>query len=150
MSIKQLKNVGRVMGLMLLYLCCFLIFGFYSCFQWNNLKNTIAGAGPDGNIQTDYHPFTNKDISHHIGIYIFNGLATSLRVEQRFKLQRINKLHCNNFMYGTFVTKTQRHHNHLECFLHARTRLLKFHPVSSTLTEIWDHQSAGWMTFTLV
>ena len=79
-----------------------MIANFYSCFYWTNINAKLSGADPGGNIYTDYHPFTNKELRQHIGIYIFNGLTPSLRVEQKFNPQRIDKLHRNNFIYGEF------------------------------------------------
>ena len=52
----------------------------------------------------------------HIDLYIFNGLAPSPRVEIKFKPQRADVVHGNDFIYQAFGPNAERRHRRLECF----------------------------------
>lgn len=84
--------------------------------KWTNLKATLAGVGPDGNIYQDYHPFTNKELRQHIGIYILHGLSPSPRVEHKFKSQRVDCVHENDIVYASFGPNAKRRHQHFRYF----------------------------------
>ena len=131
MNIKQLKWYSD--GVIVVIFVLIFIDNFYSCFQRTNLKATLVGDSPNGNIYTYYHPLSNKELYQYSGIYIFNGLLQPPRVEQKFEPQRIDKIHCNYFIYCAFGTNEKRRHKNFKFFLHAITRPLKLHPMPSTI-----------------
>ena len=56
--------------------------------EWKTLKANLADAGPNGSCYQDYKPFSELDLQQHMGLYIFNGLSPSSRVETKFYPQR--------------------------------------------------------------
>ena len=63
-----------------------------------------------------FHPFSNKELCQHIGLYIFNGLALSPRVEMKFKPQQSDVVHGNDFIYQYFGLNAERYYRHFKCF----------------------------------
>ena len=85
--------------------------------KWTNLKAVLAGAGPDGTIYPDFTPFTIKEVRQHLGLYIFNGLTPSPRVEYKFKPQREDVCHGNDFIYHAFGPRAAHRHKEFKAFL---------------------------------
>ena len=74
--------------------------------KWTNQKAEYAGAGEGG---SGYYPtfkrFTMKEIRQHTGLYVWNELNPSPRVEYKFDPQVKNKLHGSDFIYDSFGGK---------------------------------------------
>ena len=64
-----------------------------------------------------WKPFNAKKLRQYFGPYLFNGLATSTRVEQKFKPQSQDPVHGNYFIYHTFDPNDERRHNRFKTFL---------------------------------
>jgi hypothetical protein len=84
--------------------------------KWTNLKAALAGAGPDGTTYTDYRPFTARETRQHLGLYIFNGLSPSPRVEMKFRPQTDDPVHGNDFVYQSFGPNAERRNKHFRSF----------------------------------
>ena len=85
--------------------------------QWTNLKATLAGAGPDGTSYKNFRPFSVKEVRQHIGLYIFNGLNPSPRVELKFRSHEDDVVHGNNFIYRSFGPAAAMRHKEFKAFL---------------------------------
>ena len=70
--------------------------------KWTNMKAIFAGAGPGGSCYREIHPFTVEEVQQHLGLYVFNGVAPSPRIELKFKPQRLDKVHGNDFIARSF------------------------------------------------
>ena len=94
------------------YACCVLRFAliisisknysFQLLTRWTNLKATLANAGPGGACYPDFYPFSVREICQHMGLYVFHGVAPSPQIERKFKPQREDKVHGNDFIYTSF------------------------------------------------
>ena len=63
-----------------------------------------------------FKKFNPKEIHHHLGVYIFHGLSPSPQVYTKFKLQRVDKVHSNYFIYNLFGPDANRHHKNFKAF----------------------------------
>ena len=84
--------------------------------QWTNIKASLAGAGKDGVCYPDFKDFTEKEIQQHIGLYVFQGLCPSPRIELKFNPQHRDKIHGNDFVYRSFGANAERRHRHFKAF----------------------------------
>ena len=89
-------------------------FDFFA--RWTNLKATLAGAGEGGSCYYDCKPFSARELRQHFGLYLFNGLAPSTRVEHKYKPQIQDPVHGNDFIYHKFGTNSERRHCHFKFF----------------------------------
>ena len=85
--------------------------------KWINLKATLAGAGEGGSCYHDWRPFSAKELRKYFGLYIFNGLSPSPRVENKLRPQSEDQLHGNDFIYHSFGANAERRHWHFKTFL---------------------------------
>ena len=90
-------------------------FDFFA--RWKNLKATLAGSGEGGYFYYDCKPFSARDLRQHFGLYLYNGLAPSPRVEKNLKPQSQDPVHGNDFIYHTFGPNSKRRHRHFKTFL---------------------------------
>ena len=81
------------------------------------MKSKLAGAGEGGSCYYDWKPFSARELRQHFGLYLFNGLAPSPRVEQKFKPQSQDPVHGNEFIYHTFGPNSERCHRRFKTFL---------------------------------
>jgi hypothetical protein len=65
---------------------------------WTNMKAQLMNAGQAGFLYPDFKSFSVGEIEMFRGLYIFNGLALSPRVEQKFKTQQQDPVHGNDFI----------------------------------------------------
>lgn len=84
--------------------------------SWTNKKAILANAGKGGSCYPTFTAFTVKEIRQHLGLYILNGLCPSPRIELKFKPQREDELHGNDFVYQAFGDGAWRRHRHFKCF----------------------------------
>ena len=66
--------------------------------KWKNLKAILMGAGEGGTMYSDWKPFTSRELRHHFGLYMFNGLSSSPTIERKFKHQSEDPVHGNGFI----------------------------------------------------
>ena len=85
--------------------------------KWTNLKADLAGAGEGGSCYHECKPFKPGELRQHIGMYIFNGLSPSPRVENKFKPQSEDPVHGNDFIYHSFGPNAEQRHRHFKTFL---------------------------------
>ena len=90
-------------------------FDFFA--SWTLLKAALAGASEGGSCYYDLKPFSARELRQHFGLYLFNGLAPSPRVEQKFKPCIQDPVHRNGFIYHTFGPNAKRCHRHFNFFL---------------------------------
>ena len=81
------------------------------------MKATLAGAGEGGYCYYDCKTFSARELRKYFGIYLFNWLAPSPRMEQKFKLQSQDPVHGNDFIYHTFDPNSEFRHRHFKNFL---------------------------------
>ena len=87
---------------------------FYLLTKWANMKACLAGAGKGGTCYKDYKPFTVDELRRHVGIYIWNGLSPSPRVEYMFCSQEQDILHGSDFINTSFGLNAKRCHKHFK------------------------------------
>ena len=85
--------------------------------MWKNLKATLSGAGEGGSCYYNWKPFSARNFWKNFGLYLFNGLAPSPRVEQKFKPQSQYPVHRNDLIYHTFGPNAERRHRYFKTFL---------------------------------
>ena len=85
--------------------------------KWTKLKATLADAGPDGSCYQDYKSSSALELRKHMGLYIFNGLSPSPRVQNKFYPQCQDEVHGNDFVYNSFGPNSERRHRHFKTFL---------------------------------
>lgn len=84
---------------------------------YTNLKATLANAGPEGTCYKDFtRPFTPKEIRQYLGLYIWNGLSPSPRVEMKFKSQSDDPVQGCDFINQHFGPNAERRFRHFKCF----------------------------------
>ena len=115
------------------------MFSFDLATKWTNMKAVFANAGPGGNCYTDYIPFTPTELRRHVGLYLFNGLVPSPRVEYKFCLQREDKIHGNDFINRSFGRSGERRHWHFKAFFHFRIHQLNSLMGSNTQIGRYAH-----------
>ena len=81
------------------------------------MKANLAGAGEGGSCYYDWKPLSARELRQRFGLYLFNGLAPSPRVEQTFKPQSQDLFHGNDFIYHTFGPNAERRHRRFKTFL---------------------------------
>lgn len=81
-----------------------------------NMKALLSGAGTESGIYSDFKPFSENEIRQHIGLYMFNGISPSPRVEMKFRPQAIDPTNGNDFIYNSFGVNAERRHRHFKCF----------------------------------
>ena len=90
---------------------------FISIEQWTkftNLKAHLAGAGDTQ--YKDFKPFSIAELKQHIGVYFLQGIAPVPQVEFKFKPQRQDWAHGNDFVFNSFGPSAARRHRHFKCF----------------------------------
>jgi len=85
--------------------------------KWKNLKAILMGAGEGGTMYSDWKPFTSRELRHHFGLYMFNGLSSSPTIERKFKPQIEDTVYSNDFIYHLFGPNTTRRNFHFKTFL---------------------------------
>ena len=85
--------------------------------DWTNLKASLADAGKDGLCYRDFKDFSINEICQGFGLYVFQGLCPSPRVELKFRFQQQDKVHGNDFVYRSFGRGAERRHRHFKAFL---------------------------------
>ena len=76
-----------------------------------------SGAVEGGYCYYYWKPFSARELRQHFGLYLFNGLAPSPSVEQKFKPQSQDPFHGNDFIYHMFGPNSKRRHRHFKTFL---------------------------------
>ena len=98
------------------------------------MKAHLAGAGEDGSYYRDFSVFTIKELRQHIGLYVFNGVAPTPRVEFKFKPQRSDTLFGNDFVFLHLVLMQKDATDISRHSLHARILLSRYLQDASTRT----------------
>ena len=81
-----------------------------------NIKASLAVAVPDSVCYQEFKTFNTKDIHQHVDIWIFLGISPSSQSWIKFNTQHVYKVHKNDFVYNSFGTNTNRHHNNSKAF----------------------------------
>jgi len=84
--------------------------------KWTNLKATLANAGQEKGLYPEFRPFTVREVRQHLGLYVFQGVAPCPQIQKRFKPQRVDKVHGNDFIYSSFGPNAERRHRHFKAF----------------------------------
>ena len=90
--------------------------------DFTNRKAFLAGAGDS--CYQDFRQFTSKEIQQHLGIYMLNGISPAPRIKLKFKPQRDDKVHGNDFVYKSFGPNTERRHKHFKAFFSVQNPLI--------------------------
>ena len=85
--------------------------------KWTNLKDVLDGAGAGVLIYKYFTAFSIKEVRQHLGLYIFNGLTPSTRIECTFKPQQEDICHGNNFVYNSFGPRAAHRHKDFKALL---------------------------------
>ena len=80
-------------------------------------RQRLSGSCEGGSCYYDCKPFSARELRKHFGLYLFNQLAPSHRVKQKFKTQSQDPVHGNDFIYHKFGTNAKRRHLHFKNFL---------------------------------
>ena len=81
------------------------------------MKAALAGDGEGGSCYYNCKPFSTRELQKNFGLYLFNGLDPSPRVEQKFKPQSQDPAHVNDFIYHAFGPNAEHRLCHLKTFL---------------------------------
>jgi hypothetical protein len=84
--------------------------------KYTNNKAISCQAGAGEAIYCKFKPFSMVEIRQHLGLYIFNGLTPSPRVEMKFQLQTSDPVHGNDFIKNAFGPGAECRHWHFKCF----------------------------------
>ena len=113
---------------------------------WTNLKATLAGAEPDGTIYKEFKAFSVKEVMQHLGLYIFNGLTPSPRVEYKFKSHQDDVVHGIAFIYRSFGPGAAMRHKEFKAFLAYQDPAIE--PPSKLKYQYWKVRPLlVWMNF---
>jgi hypothetical protein len=74
---------------------------------WTNMKAQFMNAGQAGFMYPGFKPFSVEEIEMFLGLYIFNGLTPSPRVQQKFKTQKQDPVQGNDFIAGMFGSNSE-------------------------------------------
>ena len=114
--------------------------------KWTNTKAILAGAGRGGSCYQDFRPFTVEEVQQHLGLYVFNGVAPSPRIELKFKPQRLVKVHGNDFIARSFGPNAERRHRHFKAFFATQNPVIN--QPSRKLFPNWKVRPLlAWMNF---
>jgi hypothetical protein len=83
---------------------------------YTNMKASLANAGPGGNCYPDWVDFTVDELRQHIGLYVWNGLNPSPRLEMKLQPQHLDPMHGNDYLYQHMGPKATRRHKHFRAF----------------------------------
>ena len=83
----------------------------------------ISGAGKT--FYKEFKPFTAHELRQHFGLYIMHGLNPSPRVEMKFKPQRVDAIHGNDYCYHNFGPNAERRHQNFKAFLTTQDPLIQ-------------------------
>jgi len=83
---------------------------------YSNLKAQLSNAGNGGTNYKDFKPFTCKEIRQFLGLYIFNGLSPSPRMEMKFKPQQYDPVQGNDFICQHIGSNADRRWRHFKAF----------------------------------
>jgi hypothetical protein len=92
---------------------------------WTNMKAQLMNAGQAGFLYPDFKPFSVEEIEMFLGLYIFNGLAPSPRVEFKFKTQQQDPVQGNDFIAGMFGSNSVRRLKHFKAFFSVQNPLIQ-------------------------
>ena len=85
--------------------------------KWTNLKAILAGSGAGGLTYKYFTAFSIKEVRQHIVLYIFNGLTPYPCIEYKFKPQREDVCHGNDFVYNSFGPRVAHWYKEIKSFL---------------------------------
>ena len=69
--------------------------------------------------------FSARELSRHFGIYLFQGIAPSPRIDYKFNTQCRDKIAGNYFVYNSFRSNAKRRHKHFKAFLACCNPMIK-------------------------
>ena len=84
--------------------------------MYSNLKAQLSNAGAGGTNYKDFKAFTCKEIRQFLGLYIFNGLSPSPRMEMKFKSQQHDPVQGNDFINQHIGINLERRWRHFKAF----------------------------------
>jgi len=82
----------------------------------SNLKAQLSNAGAGGTNYKDFRPFACKELRPFLGLYIFNGLSPSPRMEMKFKPQQHDPVQGNDFINQHIGSNAERRWRHFKAF----------------------------------
>ena len=76
----------------------------------------MAGAGKNF-YKGDWDIFSGRELRHHFGTYLLQGLATLPRIDYKFNTQFRDRISGNYFVYNLFGSNAERRQNNFKAFL---------------------------------
>lgn len=84
---------------------------------FTNTKARLANAGKGGTFYRDYQgDFTVKETRQHLGLYIWNGLSPSPRMDLKFQSQADDPVNGNDYIKSELGPGAERRHKHFRAF----------------------------------
>ena len=75
--------------------------------EWTTIKATSADAGSTMYVD-NWKPFAVTELRQHVGLYVSQGLAPSLRVKCKFKPQQRDWIAGNEVVYNAFNSNAEQ------------------------------------------
>jgi Transposase IS4 len=83
---------------------------------YTNLKAQLANAGPGGSCYLDWTPFNVKEIRQFLGVYIWNGISPSPRIDMKLNSPFEDPVQGNQFLYNHIGPHGVRRFRHFRAF----------------------------------
>ncbi|MGL5935534.1 MAG: hypothetical protein ACRCZI_07915, partial [Cetobacterium sp.] len=83
---------------------------------YSNLKAQLANAGPGGSCYKDWTPFNVKEIRQFLGLYIWNGISPSPRIDMKLKSPFEDPVHGNQYLYNHIGPHGAQRFRHFRAF----------------------------------
>jgi hypothetical protein len=93
--------------------------------RYTNAKAMMSQAGEGGAVYQDFKPFSMHEIRQHLGLYIFNGLNPSPRVELKFRPSTQDELHGSDFIHNSFGPRAERRHRMFKAFFAVQNPMIE-------------------------
>ena len=100
------------------------MFSFDILNEWTKNKAHVEGAGKKV-YKGEWDEFSARELRHHFGIYLLQGLAPLPRIEYKFNPQCRDIFAGNDFVYNSFVINAERIHKHFKAFLACCNTMIK-------------------------
>ena len=114
--------------------------------SYTNMKAQLANAGPGGACYPDWKDFSVDEIRQHIGLYVWNGLSPSPRLEMKLQPQHVDRIHGNDFIVQHMGRNAVRRHKHFRAFFACQDP--RIHPPNRKASPMWKVNTLlKWMNF---
>jgi hypothetical protein len=93
----------------------------------------MSQAGQGGGIYEDFKHFLVHESCQHLGLYIFNGLNPTPRVELKFGSSFQDELHGSDFVHNSFGTRAEITHRMFKVFFAVQNPMIEPPPQKKKL-----------------